>query len=142
MISKIIISKAIGSEENGYLNFFESQKDIPFDIKRIYYIYETPLNSKRGMHAHKNLNQVLWCPYGIIEIFLDDGIDKKTYILDAPNKLLLVGSGIWRNMYWRKERSVLCVAASGYYDEEDYIRDYDEFRKYIKEGYWNDGNKL
>lgn len=120
---------------------FESQKDIPFDIKRIYYIYDVPINTKRGMHAHKSLQQILWCPHGIVEINLDDGIKKESYFLDSPNKALLIENGIWRDMYWKKEGSVLCVAASDYYDENDYIRDYDKFLKYIREGYWGNANK-
>ncbi|MDO7975853.1 sugar 3,4-ketoisomerase [Oceanotoga teriensis] len=141
-MNKIIEIKTFGNEEQGFLSFFESNKDIPFEIKRIYYTYDVPINTKRGMHAHKELNQVLWCPYGEIEVILDNGKEKKSYLLDSPEKALLVGKGIWRDMYWKKENSVLCVAASDYYNEEDYIRDYDEFLKYVKEGYWNDENKL
>lgn len=141
-INRIFELQSFGCSSKGYLSFFEVENDIPFDIKRIYYTYDVPLGIKRGMHAHKNLIQVLWCPYGKIEVILDDGSMKKNYILDSPNKLLLVGSGIWRDMYWRKEGSVLCVAASDYYNETDYIRDYNEFLQYIKEDYWRNENKL
>lgn len=127
-------------DKKGYLSFFESNKDIPFEIKRIYYTYDVSVGTKRGMHAHKDLQQVLWCPYGAIEVILDDGKEKSIYLLDSPEKALVILKGYWRDIYWRKEGSVLCVAASEYYDEEDYIRDYDEFLKYVKEGYWNDGN--
>ena len=129
-----------GNSELGYLSFFESNKDIPFNINRIYYTYHVPVDVKRGMHAHKELQQVLWCPYGEIEVILDDGKEKRSYLLDSPEKALLVLKGYWHDMYWRKEGSVLCVAASEYYDEEDYIRDYDEFLKYVKEGYRDDEN--
>jgi len=139
---KLIYLSKLGNEENGFLSFFESNKDIPFEIKRIYYTYNVPVNTKRGMHAHKELNQVLWCPYGEIEVILDNGKEKKSYLLDSPEKALLVGKGIWHDMYWKKENSVLCVAASEYYNEEDYIRDYEDFLRYVKEGYWNDENKL
>lgn len=132
-MNPIINFKSIGNEKSGYLSFFESQKDIPFEIKRIYYIYDVPVNTKRGMHAHRNLQQVLWCPCGEIEIILDDGYSKEAYLLDKPEKALLVGKGLWREMYWRKEGSVLCVAASDYYDEADYIRDYEQFLNYIRE---------
>ena len=67
---------------------------------------------------------------------------KKEFLLDSPEKGLLVGKGIWHEMYWLKENSVLCVAASDYYNEKDYIRDYDEFLKLVKEGYWKDENKF
>lgn len=142
MVNNLINVKKLGSCEKGYLSFFESEKDIPFEVKRIYYIYKAPVKIQRGMHAHKNLNQVLWCPHGLIEVVLDNGENKKTYVLDSPDKLLLVGSGIWRDMYWKKEGSVLCVAASDYYNEDDYIRDYDEFLRYVRKGYWNNENKL
>lgn len=142
IVNKIINFKTYGNESLGYLSIFESKKDIPFDIKRIYYIYDVLNATKRGMHAHKRLQQVLWCPYGTIVVTLDDGIEKQSYVLDSPEKGLLVGNGIWRDMYWEKEGSVLCVAASEYYNEEDYIRDYDEFLKYVKEGYWSDESKL
>ena len=105
-------------------------------------MYDVPENTKRGMHAHRNLQQILWCPYGIIELLLDDGINKKSYFLDSPEKGLFIGNGIWREMYWRKEGSILCVAASEYYSEDDYIRDYDTFLKYERKGYWKNENKF
>ncbi|MGV8148982.1 MAG: sugar 3,4-ketoisomerase [Alkaliphilus sp.] len=137
-----ITNDSHGDKVTGFLSFFESGKNISFGIKRIYYIYEVPLETKRGMHVHKKMHQLLWCPYGKIEVILDNGKEKKSFMLDSPEKALLVGSGIWRDMYWKKEGSVLCVAASDYYDEDDYIRDYNEFLEYVKGGYWNDENKL
>lgn len=138
ILLNIVNIKTNGNHNTGYLSFFESKKDIPFDIKRIYYTYDVPLDSKRGMHAHKNLQQILWCPYGSIEVILDDGVNKESHFLDSPEKALLVLKGYWHDMYWRKEGSVLCVAASEYYNEDDYIRDYNMFLEYVKEGYWND----
>lgn len=140
--SKLLELKTNGNSEIGYLSFFESNVDIKFEIKRIYYTYAVPINTKRGMHAHKQLQQALWCPYGTIKIILDDGFEKKTYILDNPSKVLFVGSGVWRDMYWEQEASVLCVAASEHYNEDDYIRDYDLFLKCVKEGYWDNENKF
>ena len=134
--------KTNGNFTTGYLSFFESRMDIPFPIKRIYYTYNVPIGTKRGMHAHKKLQQVLWCPYGEIEVVLDNGKEKISYILDTPEKALLALKGYWRDMYWKKKDAVLCVAASDYYNEDDYIRDYDEFIRYVEEGYWNDENKL
>lgn len=141
-MNKLIKITTTGDPTTGHLSFFESQKDIPFDIKRIYYTYDVPVGTKRGMHAHKNLQQILWCPYGSIEVILDDGVKKESYLLDSPEKALFVLKGYWHDMYWRKEGSVLCVAASDYYNEDDYIRDYDTFLKYVDEGYWKDENKL
>lgn len=131
-----------GNADVGMLSFFESNKHIPFEIKRIYYIYNVPQGIKRGHHAHKKLKQVLWCPYGSVEVIIDDGKNKEIYLLDAPNKALLILEGIWHKMVWEKENSVLCVAASDLYNEDDYIRDYDEFLKYAKEGCWNDEDKF
>lgn len=132
-MNKLINIYKNGSNKIGYLSFFESKKEIPFEIKRIYYTYSVPVGQKRGMHAHKNLEQLLWCPHGEIEVILDDGNEKKTYLLDSPEKALLVKKGYWRDLYFKQEGSVLCVAASDYYDEKDYIRDYDEFLEYAKE---------
>jgi dTDP-4-dehydrorhamnose 3,5-epimerase-like enzyme len=129
-----------GNKDIGYLSFFEVNKDILFDIKRIYYTYDVPVGIKRGMHAHKTLQQLLWCPYGEIKVVIDDGKEKTHYLLDSPEKALLVLKGYWHDMYWLKEGSVLCVAASDYYNEDDYIRDYDIFLNYLKEGYWGDEN--
>lgn len=139
---KIITLETIGKDESGYLSFFESDNDIPFEIKRIYYIYDVPVGLQRGMHAHKELQQLIWCPYGNVEIILDNGIESKSYILDRPNKGLVVNKGFWRDMYWRKECSVLCVAASDYYKEDDYIRSYDEFKRYVEKGYWGNENQF
>jgi len=138
MKNLLINIRTRGNHEFGFLSFFEASKDITFEIKRIYYTYKVPIDTKRGMHAHKKLQQALWCPYGKIEVILDNGKEKTSYLLDSPEKSLLVPEGYWHDMYWRKEDSVLCVAASDYYDEEDYIRDYDQFLNFVEEGYWND----
>lgn len=126
-----------GQSSIGYLAFFEDS-DIGFSIKRIYYTYEVPLGTRRGFHAHKELQQIAWCPYGDITFIIDDGHSKKEVRLNNPSEGLLIQQGIWHEMIWNKENSVLCVAASDYYDENDYIRDYDEFIRLVKEGYWNE----
>lgn len=137
MDNLLIQVRTTGSNENGFLSFFETATDIPFEIKRVYYIYGVPVNHKRGMHAHKRLQQLLWCPSGTVEVILDNGYRKKSYLLDSPDKGLLVLNGHWRDLYFKEENSVLCVAASDYYDEDDYIRNYTEFQKYVEKGYWN-----
>ena len=111
----------------GSLSFIEGEMHAPFQINRLYYIYDVPLGGQRGGHAHRQLTQLLFCPYGSIEILLDDGIAQETVILDRPNKALVIGPGMWRDMIWRCDNSVLCVAASEHYDENDYIRDYSTF---------------
>lgn len=134
MKTQMINIKTIDSRYAGKLSFFEGTHDVPFEIKRIYYIHGVPNASHRGGHAHIALQQILFCPYGKIEILLDDGYEKVSVVLDDPGRGLLIGPGLWRNMIWHQENSVLCVAASEYYDEKDYIRDYDVFLHYVKEG--------
>lgn len=114
----------------GGLSFIESERDIPFDIKRIYCIYKTEENQHRGFHAHKKNWQLLFCPYGSIEIILKDGKNTEIVTLDDPSKGLLLTPGLWREMIWRHDDSVLCVAASEYYDPDEYIRDYEEYLLY------------
>lgn len=116
----------------GGLTFVESERDIPFAIKRIYCIYKTEANQHRGFHAHKKNWQLLFCPYGCIDIVLTDGAETVTVTLDNPSKGLVLNPGLWREMIWRNNSSVLCVAASEYYDPDEYIRDYDEFVSYRK----------
>ena len=114
----------------GSLAFFEANRDIPFEIKRIYYVFNVPQNVQRGGHAHKQLRQLLFCPYGSVEIILDDSVNKESIILDDPSLGLFIEPGLWRDIIWHVENSVLCVAVSEYYDENDYIRDYAEFLRF------------
>lgn len=138
-MNKIIKLPKIGEPSIGHLSFFQSS-DIGFDIKRIYYIYGAPEDTKRGFHAHKELQQIAWCPYGDITFILDDGFSRQEIRLDKPSEGLLIQKGVWREMIWNKENSVLCVAASDYYDENDYIRNYDDFLRLVKEGFWDESN--
>ena len=103
----------------GNLSFLEAGIDTPFPIKRIYYIYDVPAGTQRGGHAHKQLRQLLFCPNGCIEILLSDGKYRESIMLDKPNKALLIGPGLWRDMLWHTVGAVLCVAASEHYDETD-----------------------
>lgn len=115
----------------GVLSFLEGKRDVPFPIRRVYWITETEVDLHRGFHAHKQNCQLLFCPYGKIDIILDDGSsEKKTVTLDGPGKGLLLMPGLWREMVWKENGSVLCVLASEYYDETEYIRNYDEFIAY------------
>ncbi|MGL5126103.1 MAG: sugar 3,4-ketoisomerase [Fusobacteriaceae bacterium] len=122
----------------GSLSFFEKGKDIDFDIKRVYYIYEFSRENRRGFHAHKDLKQVMWCPHGIIEIDFTDGKTSTKYILDDPTKILVVKEGYWREFVSLKENSILCVGASDVYSEDDYIRDYGKYLKWVEENYEKD----
>lgn len=117
----------------GGLSFVEGQRDIPFEIKRIYCIYKTEENQHRGFHAHKKNWQLLFCPYGAVDIVLTDGRETDTITLDEPSKGLVLHPGLWREMIWKHDDSVLCVAASEYYDPDEYIRDYDEYLQYARD---------
>lgn len=120
-------------DERGMLVALEEYKDIPFEIKRIYYMYDTIENVVRGYHAHKSLEQILICIHGACKIKLDNGIEKKIVSLEKPYEGVYVANNIWREMYDFTPDAVLLVLASDYYKEEDYIRDYDDFLAFIKE---------
>lgn len=122
-----IISFNVIGDERGNLVSLEEMKNIPFEIKRVYYLYDLQKDLPRGFHAHKELQQVLICVKGSCHVLLDDGKEKETYLLDQPNKGLLVDKMIWHEMQDFSEDCVLMVLASEYYDEGDYIRDYEEF---------------
>ncbi len=127
---KIIdVPKIIDPKGRGKLSFIE--KDIiPFDIKRFYYLYDVPSDAYRGGHAHKNLTQFMIPLSGSFEVLVDDGNMKKKIMLNKPNKGLLIPKGIWREMDNFSSGSVCAVLASDYFDEEDYFRNYDEFKKF------------
>lgn len=114
----------------GSLSFFEKDKEISFDIKRIYYIYEFSKENRRGFHAHKELKQVMFCPHGKIQVEFTDGKIKQSYLLDDPTKILVIEKGYWREFVSLEEGSILCVGASDVYDEKDYIRNYEEYLKW------------
>ncbi|MCI9251258.1 MAG: WxcM-like domain-containing protein [Lachnospiraceae bacterium] len=120
-------------DDRGQLIALEEFKDIPFKIKRVYYMYDTVSNVVRGQHAHKSLQQILICIHGSCRIKLDNGSEKKVVPLEKPYEGLYVAHDMWREMYDFSPDTVLMVLASELYDESDYIRDYDEFLNYIKE---------
>ena len=124
--------KTISTVGAGELSFFESNKDIDFDIKRIYYISKVPEGTRRGFHAHKNLKQLLFCPYGRIQLVLENENGREEIELSDPSVGVIIDKPTWREMLWIQKDSVLCVAASDYYDENDYIRDYGEFLQFKK----------
>ena len=123
--------KRIG-DERGELVALEVFKDIPFEIKRIYYIFNTADRVRRGFHAHKNLNQIAVTVKGSCKFLLDDGTNTKHVTLDGPNQGLLLNGFLWREMYDFSEDCVLLVLADQLYDEDDYVRNYDEFMKMVK----------
>ena len=117
------------SDTRGYLSVVENGIDIPFDIKRIYYLYMVP-EVARGAHAHKELQQLLIATSGSVEVIMDDGKEKKSFMLDRPWKGLLIPPGLWRDLENFSGGAVLMCLASEKYDAEDYIRDYKEFLEY------------
>ena len=121
-------------DDRGQLVAIEENKDLPFDVKRIYYIYDTLPGVRRGFHAHRNLQQVLLCVNGSCKIHLDNGFDTAEVVLDKPNVGLYISNDMWREMYDFTPGAVLLVLASEYYDEADYIRNYDDFIKMVREG--------
>lgn len=114
-------------DERGMLVALEYEKECPFPIKRVYYMYDTRENVRRGYHAHRNLRQMLICVNGSCKIHLDDGEETREIILDTPQKGLYLGKGIWREMYDFTPHAVLISLASELYDESDYIRNYQQF---------------
>lgn len=120
-------------DNRGQLVALEEYKDIPFKIKRVYYMYDTLPGVIRGYHAHKNLQQILICIHGSCKILLDNGHEKKVVPLEKPYEGVYVANDMWREMFDFSPDAVLMVLASELYDESDYIRDYDEFLKYVNE---------
>ncbi len=130
---RVVHIKTIPTVNAGELSFFEAQNDIGFDIKRIYYITKVPEGVRRGFHAHKKLKQLLFCPYGRIQLILENKNGKEEIELSDSSVGVLIEECTWREMVWLQKDSVLCVAASDMYREDDYIRDYDLFKKTIAE---------
>ncbi len=120
-------------DDRGQLVSLEELKNIPFDIKRVYYMYDTGEGVVRGHHAHKSLEQILICVHGSCKIHLDNGTETAEVTLDKPNLGLYIANNMWREMYDFSPDAVLMVLASELYDESDYIRDYDEFKRFVGE---------
>lgn len=120
------------ADPRGNLSFVESDKQVPFEIKRVYYLYDVPGGVARGGHAHKNLTQVAIALSGSFDFILDNGNTRERYTLNSPYKGLLISSNTWREMENFSSGSVCLVLASDYYNEQDYIRNYDDFLKGLK----------
>lgn len=131
MMGKVIDFKIMG-DDRGSLIALEENHNIPFDVKRVYYIFGTDQGVRRGYHAHKNLKQLAICVSGSCTFSLDDGNKKEHINLTSPTQGLLIEGLIWREMYDFTPGCVLMVLANHYYDESDYIRDYDVFLKEVK----------
>ncbi len=112
----------------GNITIVEESRSVPFNISRIYYLYDIPGGESRGGHAHKELYQLIVAASGSFEVMLDDGNNKKIIRLNRPNYGLLVVPGIWRELFEFSSGSICMVLASHKYDENDYIREYNEFK--------------
>ncbi len=118
------------SDRRGNLTVIEGKQDIPFEAKRVYYLYDVPGGESRGAHAHKELQQLIIAANGSFTITLDDGTSKKSYTLNRPYQGLLIVPGIWRVLDDFSSGAVLLCLASEHYKEDDYIRNYKEFKKH------------
>lgn len=119
-------------DERGSLVALEAKRNVPFDIKRVYYIFGTQKGIARGFHAHKNLKQVAVCIAGKCRMVMDDGRKKESIWLDSPTQGILITTE-WHEMHDFSEDCVLLVLASEHYDESDYIRDYKDFIKAVRD---------
>lgn len=120
------------SSRKGNLTVIENGIDIPFNVKRSYFLYDVPGGESRGGHAHKELYQLIIAVSGSFSVTLDDSQTKRTFILNHPYQALYVSPGIWRTLDDFSSGAVCLVLASELYDENDYIRTYQEFTKYRK----------
>ena len=111
----------------GNITIVEGQTNIPFDVRRIYYLYDIPGGEDRGGHAHKELHQLIVAASGSFHVLLDDGQNKKIVTLNRPDYGLMVVPGIWRELFEFSSGAICLVLASQKYDQEDYIRQYDQF---------------
>lgn len=127
-----LIDFRVMGDETGSLVAIEGMVNIPFDVKRVYYIYGTTSNAVRGRHAHRNLQQLIFCPVGSCEFTLDDGAERRTVRLQRPNQGLYIRNNIWREFSGFSHDCVVMVLASEVYSEGDYIRDYEEFLRETK----------
>ena len=120
------------SDRKGNITVVENKEDIPFEVRRTYYLYDVPGGESRGGHAHRELSQLIIAASGSFTVTLDDGKVKRTFVLNRPYQGLYIVPGIWLTLDDFSPGAVCLVLASHGYDEADYIRDYDEFIKYKK----------
>lgn len=122
------------TDTRGNLTFAEGGVHVPFDIKRVYYLYDVPGGSLRGGHGHKQLSQLLIALSGSFDVILDDGRQRRTVHFNRPFQGLLIRPMVWRELENFSSGSVCLVLASDFYNEDDYYRDYDAFCRAAEEG--------
>ncbi len=118
------------SDRKGNLTVVENGITLPFDVKRVYYVYDVPGGESRGAHAHRNLSQLIVAASGSFKVTVDDGRVRRSFFLNRPYQGLLVKPGLWRDLEDFSSGAVCMVLASDVYKEDDYIRNYDDFLKY------------
>ncbi len=119
-------------DRTGNLTAVENLKDIPFEVKRIYYLYDVPGGESRGAHAHKDLQQLIVAASGAFDVSINDGVNRKTVSLNRPYIGLYLTPGMWREIHNFSSGAICLVLASSIYTEDDYIRNYDDFLTYKK----------
>lgn len=124
------------NDYRGNLSFIEGNKQVPFEIKRVYYLYDVPSGATRGGHAHKTLEQVIIALGGSFEVVLDDGTQSRKFLLNRPNYGLYVAPGVWRELQEFSQSSLAISIVSEVYSEKDYVRDYSVFKEMVKDGFW------
>lgn len=123
-----LIDLPVITDPRGDLTFIEGGRHLPFEIRRVYYLYNVPVNSARGGHAHKDLQQIIFALSGSFRVIVDDGCEKTEYILSNPRQGLYISRLIWRELDLFSQGAVCMVLASHPYDESDYYRNYNDFR--------------
>lgn len=121
------------SDRKGNLTVVENMETLPFDVKRVYYLYDVPGGESRGAHAHRKLEQLIVAASGSFKVTLDDGRSKRSFFLNRPYQGLYVKPGLWRDLEDFSSGAVCMVLASEVYQKEDYIRNYDEFLVFRKD---------
>jgi dTDP-4-dehydrorhamnose 3,5-epimerase-like enzyme len=129
------IDLPIHGDDRGQLISIEAEKTIAFEVRRVYFMYQTGAGVRRGLHAHRKLRQLAICVHGSCVFFLDDGKQTETVHLDKPNRGLLIEKMIWREMFDFSADAVLMVLADEHYDESDYIRSREEFDRLVHADY-------
>lgn len=127
-----LIELKVHGDDRGSLIALEKEHNIPFDVKRVFYIYDTKRGTPRGQHANIESEQMLICVSGSCKIKVDNGREKEIFELNTPEQALYTGKMVWREMYDFSQGCVLMVIASQYYDSEEYIRDYNKFIEMVK----------
>jgi dTDP-4-dehydrorhamnose 3,5-epimerase-like enzyme len=124
------------ADVRGNMSFIESNRQVPFDIKRVFFLYDVPSGATRGGHAHKTLKQIVIALSGSFDVVLDDGKNKKTFFLNRPHYGMYIPPGIWSELGNFSSNSLALSLASDLFNESDYIRDYEVFKTMVQNGVW------